>query len=172
MGMFNMRSRSQLLSQDLRDTEFFSDVTIGPDLTKLQKKEEADIKREMDTLNGQLSEEDVSKNLSWRMVGQRGERRLVKGVVRGRGEGESAVESTAGGALLPSRLQPGLGPCAQRRSLTHVSPARARARRERPGRPAGPRTPRMHTLPHWEWPRTARPPAPRGLGLRELRSAG
>ena len=26
----------------------------------------------------------------------------------------------------------------------------------------------MHTLPQWEWPRTARPPAPRGLGLREL----
>jgi hypothetical protein len=26
----------------------------------------------------------------------------------------------------------------------------------------------MHTLPHWERPRTARPPAPRGLGLREL----
>ena len=109
MGMFNMRSRSQLLSQDLRDTEFFSDVTIRPDLTKLQRKEEADIKREMDTLNGQLSEEDVSKNLSWRMVGQRGERRLVKGVVRGRGEGESAVESTAGGALLPSTQRRGTG---------------------------------------------------------------
>ena len=47
-------------------------------------------------------------------------------------------------------------------------PGPGRARRDRPGRPAGPRTPRMHTLPHWERPRTARPPAPRGLGLREL----
>ncbi len=37
---------------------------------------------------------------------------------------------------------------------------------------AGPTHPAVHWLPRWGCLRTARPPAPRGLGLRELCSAG
>ena len=63
IGLYNYRDRALLLNQDQRDTEYFSDVTIGPDLTKMQRKEEADVKKEIETKNNNLSEDDISKNL-------------------------------------------------------------------------------------------------------------
>ena len=42
----------------------------------------------MEARNAKLSEDDKAKNLVWRMVGPRGERRLIKGLNRDR-EGTS-----------------------------------------------------------------------------------
>ena len=98
IGLYNYRDRALLLNQDLRDTEYFSDVTIGPDLTKMQKKEEADVKKEMETKNSNLSKDDISKNLVWRMVGPRGERRLIKGLNRERERMDATGGASSQGA--------------------------------------------------------------------------
>ena len=55
-------------------------MNFGPDLTK--RKEEMDMKKEIEDKNRDLSEDEKAKNLAWRMVGPRGERRLIKGAVR------------------------------------------------------------------------------------------
>jgi hypothetical protein len=68
-------------ARELRNTTF-SDVAIIPDLTKEQRKEEAEMVDEMERRNSELSQEDRAKNLEWSVVGARGERRLVKGPVR------------------------------------------------------------------------------------------
>jgi hypothetical protein len=65
------------VARNLEDT-CFSDVNIAPDLTKKQRDEEAELKKEAERRNKNLSESDVSKNLHWAVVGPRGERRLTK----------------------------------------------------------------------------------------------
>ena len=102
IGLFNERDRGLLLSQDTRNT-CFSDVTIGPDLTKEQRREEADMRKEMEEKNRNLTEEDLAKNLAWRMVGPRGERRLLKGVVREQGNGGRGAQR--GGPRRPGSQQ-------------------------------------------------------------------
>ena len=81
VGLYNERDRALLLSLDTRGTEV-RDINFGPDLTKEQRKEEADMKMEMENKNKALTEDEKAKNLAWRMVGPRGERRLIKGTVR------------------------------------------------------------------------------------------
>ena len=104
LGLFNFRDRALLLNQDLRGTEYFSDITIGPDLTKQQRKEEAETRKEMEARNAKLSEDDKAKNLVWRMVGPRGERRLIKGLNRDReGTSRTGEGATGGVPLLNSR---------------------------------------------------------------------
>jgi len=53
-------------------------VDIGPDLTKKQRQEEANMKAEAVRRNMRMEDEDRSKNLAWQVVGPRGEKRLVK----------------------------------------------------------------------------------------------
>jgi hypothetical protein len=65
------------VARNLEDT-CFSDVNIASDLTKKQRDEEAELKKEAERRNKNLSESDVSKNLHWAVVGPRGERRLIK----------------------------------------------------------------------------------------------
>jgi hypothetical protein len=65
------------VAKNLEDT-CFSDVNIAPDLTKKQRDKEAELKKEAERRNKSLSENDVSKNLHWVVVGPRGERRLTK----------------------------------------------------------------------------------------------
>ena len=48
-----------------------------PDLTKLQRKEEDDLRKEASDMNDKMSDEE-SKNFTWKVVGRRGERRLVR----------------------------------------------------------------------------------------------
>jgi hypothetical protein len=65
------------VAKNLEDT-CFSDVNVAPDLTKKQRDEEAELKKEAERRNKNLTESDVSKNLHWAVVGPRGERRLTK----------------------------------------------------------------------------------------------
>jgi phage shock protein A len=104
VGFFLEADRSKLLrkAKDLEKTKF-KDINIGPDLTKRQREEEADMKTEAERRNGRLTEDDREKNLEWAVVGARGERRLVKTTARAtnqrgayRGRGGRATAATAG----------------------------------------------------------------------------
>ena len=53
------------------------------------------MKKEMEDKNRALSADEKAKNLAWRMVGPRGERRLVKGAVREQ-EGRREENSSRG----------------------------------------------------------------------------
>ena len=61
----------------LDDGSQWKKVTIVPDLTKLQRKEEDDLRKEASDMNDKMSDEE-SKNFTWKVVGRRGERRLVR----------------------------------------------------------------------------------------------
>jgi hypothetical protein len=72
---------------------------------------EREIVAEAEKRNGELSNEDRAKNLQWKVVGKKGQRRLIKGPVssmrgggeRGRGAGRGAGRgNTLGAHLLPA----------------------------------------------------------------------
>ena len=87
---FWAESDKSLLLRNARHLEktIFKEVTVGPDLTKKQRAEEAEMREEADRRNREeLTEEDVSKNLKWAVVGDRGKKSLIKTVTRER-EGE------------------------------------------------------------------------------------
>jgi hypothetical protein len=73
VGFFTEMERSKLLrnAKGLMDSNKFYDVTIGPDLTKKQRDEEAELRSEADRRNKELTEDDVQKNLHWAVVGAR-----------------------------------------------------------------------------------------------------
>ena len=83
VGMENMESKERLLANAkyLRDTHL-NKVGISPDLTPLELQEERDMAAEAEKRNKNLSEEDISKNMKWLVVGQKGEKRLFKGTER------------------------------------------------------------------------------------------
>lgn len=83
IGLGNFSYRQQILSRapELRHTQY-KEVGIVPDLTAEQRKEEAELRNEAESRNRDLSEEDKSKNLCWLVVGKRGMRRLIKGIMR------------------------------------------------------------------------------------------
>ena len=60
----------------------FSEVTVGPDLTKRQRAGEVKLKEEAERRNHQLSQQDRANNLKWLVIGKRGEKRLIKAVER------------------------------------------------------------------------------------------
>jgi hypothetical protein len=78
-GFYTEMERSKLLrkAKDLEKT-VFSNVNVGPDLTKKQRDEEKEMWNEAESRNGKLTDADRSKNLQWLVVGARGEKRLIK----------------------------------------------------------------------------------------------
>jgi hypothetical protein len=101
-------------AKNLRDTPF-ADVVIIPDLTKEQRREEAEMISEVEKRNSELSQEDKAKNLEWMVVGARGERRMIKGAARARGgrgaaRGAGGGQMARGGAALGAALAPELLP--------------------------------------------------------------
>jgi hypothetical protein len=85
-------------ARDLRNTQFM-EVTIIPDLTNEQRKEEAEMVKEAEQRNRQLTPEDLAKNLEWRVVGARGEKRLIKAVQRAARGGMRNVAAAVRGAV-------------------------------------------------------------------------
>jgi hypothetical protein len=83
IGFYTELERAQLLkkAKKLADTHY-SDVGISADLTKRQREEEKEMKKEAERRNTQLTETDKSKNLEWLVVGARGEKRLIKTLPR------------------------------------------------------------------------------------------
>jgi hypothetical protein len=80
VGFYSEKQRSMVLQADWRSNNM--GVTAGPDMTKRQREENAQIWKELETRNNSRSEDEKSKNLMWRIVGQKGERRLVLGAAR------------------------------------------------------------------------------------------
>ena len=108
-GLWTEADKAKLLknAKKLEDT-VFSDVSVGIDLTKVQREEEKEMKKEADRRNTQLAEQDKAKNLQWMVVGARGEKRIIKAVPReqpaqrgrpaGRGRGSTIRRGGRGGA--------------------------------------------------------------------------
>jgi hypothetical protein len=99
LGLYSHITRSKLIK-----AEYGEGISVGPDMTRKQREEEAEIWKEMEERNNNRTEDQVSKNLSWRMVGQKGERRLILGPTRAEtargatgGEGRGTRGGTRGG---------------------------------------------------------------------------
>jgi hypothetical protein len=65
-------------ARDLRGGRF-DNVSIVPDLTRMQRRGEDRLSEEAARRNSSLPADDVAKNLRWLVVGRRGEKRLIKG---------------------------------------------------------------------------------------------
>ena len=99
-GFWDERDRNKILRNawKLEGTDF-ENVSICPDLTRKQREEEADMRKEADRRNAEeLTEEDQAKNLRWAAVGDRGQRFLVKTTAReqrtgGRGGRRTTADS-------------------------------------------------------------------------------
>jgi hypothetical protein len=105
-------ARNQLLESARRlESTVFEDVSVAPDLTRNQREEEENMKKEMEKRNGNLSQEDKQKNLTWAVVGAKGEKRLVKTTVKAQQTNRGAAAATApratggNGQALGTRLQ-------------------------------------------------------------------
>jgi hypothetical protein len=140
VGLYSDRVRNKILRADWKSLE--PEVSVGPDLTKKQRAEEAQVWKDMEDRNSRRTAEEKTKNLAWRVVGPKGERRLVLGQAReteragarGRGAGRWTGRGTAprgaatargaavwrGGGSRPN-AERGAGPAWRSR------PARARA---------------------------------------------
>jgi len=83
VGMDSVEDKELLLvnARRLRDTPM-SNVGISADLTPMELQEEKDMVAEAERRNKNLTQEDKAKNLKWLVVGQKGEKRLFKGVER------------------------------------------------------------------------------------------
>jgi hypothetical protein len=110
----NETTRTALLesAKHLRDTEH-CEVSIVPDLTPAQRQEEVALSAEMERRNNEeLTEDDVQKNLVWKVVGPRGAKRLVKIAARdrpvppARGRGRGAYRGSARGGHPATRPNP------------------------------------------------------------------
>lgn len=76
IGMQNEQSRAEIL-KCAWNLDRSNNISIIPDLTARQRKEEEKMRKEVERKNKELSSED-SLNYQWRMVGLRGERRIVR----------------------------------------------------------------------------------------------
>ena len=85
-----------------RDTNF-KDIGITPDLTREQRLEEDELLKEAERRNMERTAEDTSKNVEWILVGQRGEKRLIRMVNRrGGARGATRGGRSGRGGILPS----------------------------------------------------------------------
>jgi len=83
-GFWDEKDRNKVLrnARKLEGTDF-GNVSVCPDLTKKQREEEAEMRKEADRRNEEeLTEDDLAKNLRWTAVGDRGQRFLVKTTAR------------------------------------------------------------------------------------------
>jgi hypothetical protein len=83
MGVRNEEEKRQILDRArmLRGTRY-DNVSVVPDMTRLQRKAEDKLVAEAEERNRQLTVEDQNRNLRWLVVGKRGEKRLLKGTER------------------------------------------------------------------------------------------
>jgi hypothetical protein len=98
LGMKSETLKCDILDQarELRNT-VYKDVGIGPDQTKKQKQAEMRLATVVDKKNKEeLTEQDRAKNLKWAVIGQRGEKRVVKIQERENGT-EWRGQATGGG---------------------------------------------------------------------------
>jgi hypothetical protein len=83
IGLRNESEKRMILdrARQLRGTPY-DNISIVPDMTKMQRRAEDKLSREAESRNEQLTAEDREKNLRWIVVGKHGEKRLIKGSER------------------------------------------------------------------------------------------
>jgi hypothetical protein len=111
IGFYSHATRNAVLRINLKDAA--PHLTLGPDLTKKQREEEAEIWKEMEERNNKRTEDEKAKNLHWRVVGQKGERRLIRGTDRGTDTGArpgTGANATPQGASVRRGVQRGRPP--------------------------------------------------------------
>jgi hypothetical protein len=83
IGIRNEEEKRQLLDRArlLRGTRY-DNISVVPDMTRMQRRAEDKLTTEAEARNRQLTEADLSMNMRWMVVGKRGEKRLLKGVER------------------------------------------------------------------------------------------
>lgn len=91
-------------ARELQRTRF-ENVSIVPDLTKMQRRGEEKLTREAEERNKRLTGEDVNNNLRWIVVGRRGEKRLIKGTEREPQNSRGPGTHTLGNWVPPSQQQ-------------------------------------------------------------------
>ena len=74
------------MAQELRHTNF-AEIGIVPDLTREQRRDEGEMGKEAERRNESRSQDDMAKNLTWKVKGRRGEKWLIKSVEREGGGG-------------------------------------------------------------------------------------
>jgi hypothetical protein len=166
LGFNEEGDRRRLLRCDTRNTPF-SDVDIGPDLTKKQRQEEINMKAEAVRRNMRMEEADRAKNLAWQVVGPRGEKRLIKVYVdmekerlngdsgnRGRG---GAARRGRGGRTPPAATGSNTTPLGARDARTEDMEVEGEPREDTNMEETGPNTGRRGR---------GRPPGMRHLGER------
>jgi hypothetical protein len=130
VGFFTEQAKS-LLQRNCRylaETDL-SNLSITNDLTEKQRMMERELEQEAVRRNDELSEDDRAKNLVWRVVGKKGQRRLIKGPSQVRGQRGGGRATVRGGM---SRGRAGST------MTTNLLPARGRgAGPWRPSQPAG-----------------------------------
>jgi hypothetical protein len=190
VGFYTEWAKSIVLknSRYLAETDL-NMVSIVPDLTEKQRKAEKDLQTEAERRNrSELTDQDRSKNLVWKVVGKRGQKRLVKvyeresaargrgggagrgGFSRGRGRG-GAQPATLGVELLPARgAEPAWQPTVRGEEQQVRAASGAAAKRKRSGeeeqarktrgRPTTRgRPPRQMSSEEEEGPESSQPPA-------------
>jgi hypothetical protein len=88
VGFYSYATRNAVLRVDWKTAA--PDMAVGPDLTKKQRDEEAQVWKDMEQKNAMRTSEERAKNLVWRIVGPKGERRLILSTERGREAGTGA----------------------------------------------------------------------------------
>jgi hypothetical protein len=99
LGMKSETIKCEVLDQakELQNT-VYKGVGIGPDQTKRQRQAEIKLSEEANRKNREeLSEQDKAKNLKWIVIGQRGQKRIVKAQERENNGGEWTEQSARGG---------------------------------------------------------------------------
>lgn len=71
------RDKMLLEARQLRNNSDYSNIGIVPDMTKQQRSEESDMWKEAEVRNSNMDKEE-SLNYEWRLVGPKGEKRLLK----------------------------------------------------------------------------------------------
>lgn len=80
VGLHSEEDKRAILAstRELRGSKY-DNVSVVPDLTRMQRKGEDKLTREAEVKNNSLSGTDVEMGLKWMVVGRRGEKRLIKG---------------------------------------------------------------------------------------------
>jgi hypothetical protein len=101
MGFYSQMIRNRVLKADFNASG--QGISVGPDLTKKQREEEAEIWKEKEAKNLNRTAEEKEKNLYWRLVGPKGDRRLVLGPARQPDTSGPATRGAGRGAMMRGR---------------------------------------------------------------------
>ena len=149
VGFYTEWSRSILLknAKYLNESEY-ENVSIAPDLTQRQRAAERDLVAEAERRNEEdLTEDDISKNLQWRVVGKKGQKRLIKGYNNYGTEGRSRARGWN-----PRRVTIGRGRVATGAVSMDPSSERERQSREGQGWEGGEQEERQEQLQRGDGP--------------------